>query len=61
MTNAEAYPHDAHNHYIYERVCPKCRHWFCSWLCPREPSDLSECLVTDVKDYKKWLLEECEV
>jgi len=54
MTNAEAYPHNSHNHYIYERVCPKCRHWFC----PQESSDLRECLINDVKDYKEWLLEE---
>lgn len=56
ITNEEAYPHEAHNHYIYERVCPQCEHQ----MCPQEPSDLSQCIITDTKDYKKWLQQECK-
>jgi hypothetical protein len=49
MTNAEKYPSSAHNHYVFERMCPKCN----CFVCGREPSDLSECLIKDVRDYRK--------
>lgn len=54
MTNGEKYAGSAHNHYVFERMCPKCN----CFVCGREPSDLSECLIKDVRDYREWLLQE---
>jgi hypothetical protein len=54
MTNGEKYASSAHNHYVFERMCPKCS----SFVCGREPSDFRECLIRDVADYKEWLLQE---
>lgn len=54
MTNAEKYQGETHNHYVHERMCPKCNHF----ICGREPSDFRECLIRDVYDYRAWLLQE---
>ena len=54
MTNAEKYPSSAHNHYVFERMCPRCN----CFVCGREPSDLRECLIKDVRDYREWLKQE---
>ena len=56
MTNAEKYAGNTHNHYVHERMCPKC----CCIICGRDPSDFKECLIKDVCDYKKWLLQEAD-
>ena len=39
MINSEKYEGESHNHYVFERMCPKCS----SIVCGREPSDLREC------------------
>lgn len=57
MTNAEkygGYAGSTHNHYVFERMCPKCN----CFVCGREPSDFSECLIKDVRDYREWLKQE---
>lgn len=50
VTNGEKYAGSTHNHYVFERVCPRCN----CFVCGREPSDLRECLIKDVRDYQKW-------
>jgi len=56
MTNGEKYAGATHNHYVYERMCPKCN----CFVCGREPSVLSKCLIKDVRDYREWLLRETD-
>lgn len=56
MTNRVKYVGETHNHYVFERMCPRCS---CS-MCPRESSELRQCLITDVRDYKQWLLQEVD-
>ena len=53
MTNRERYSGQLHNHYVYERMCPKCN----STVCGREPSDFRECSIKDKRDYEQWLKE----
>ena len=53
MTNGEKYAGESHNHYVSERMCPKCS----STVCGREPSDFRECKIKDKHDYEKWLKE----
>lgn len=50
-TNAEKYTGVSHNHYVFERMCPKCN---CT-VCGREPSDFRECSIKDKRDYEQWL------
>lgn len=54
MTNGEKYPNSTHNHYVFERMCPRCS---CS-MCPREPSDLRQCPIKYARDYQEWLLQD---
>jgi hypothetical protein len=54
MTNGEKYANSSHNHYVFERMCPKCT----CFVCGREPSDFNECLIKDERDYTQWLLQE---
>ena len=56
MTNVEKYAGETHNHYVFERMCPRCN----CFVCGREPSDLRECLIKDTRDYKQWLLQEVD-
>lgn len=56
MTNGEKYARETHNHYVFERICPKCNDFWCG----REPSDFRECLIKDVHDYRDWLLQEAD-
>jgi len=56
MTNAEKYASNAHNHYVFERICPRCK----CFICGREPSDFSECLIKDERDYQEWLKQEAD-
>lgn len=53
MTNGEKYAGEPHNHYVYERMCPKCNYFWCG----REPSAFRKCLIKDVYDYREWLLQ----
>lgn len=53
MTNGEKYAGESHNHYVYERMCPKCN----STVCGREPSDFRKCKIKDKHDYEQWLKE----
>lgn len=53
MTNRERYSGQLHNHYVYERMCPKCD----CFVCGREPSDFRECRIKDKHDYEQWLKE----
>ena len=53
MTNGEKYAGESHNHYVSERMCPKCS----STVCGCEPSDLRECKIKDKHDYEKGLKE----
>ena len=53
MTNSEKYAGESHNHYVFERMCPKCN----STVCGREPSDFRECKIKDKHDYEQWLRE----
>ena len=48
MTNRERHLGQLHNHYVYERMCPKCN----STVCGREPSDFRECKIKDKRDYE---------
>ena len=56
MTNGEKYAGVTHNHYVFERMCPKCN----CFVCGREPSDFSECQIKNERDYEQWLLQEVE-
>lgn len=56
MTNGEKYAGETHNHYVFERMCPKCD----CFVCGREPSDFRKCLIKDVRDYRDWLLQEAD-
>ena len=56
MTNGEKYAGETHNHYVYERMCPKCNYFWCRC----EPSDFRKCVIKDVYDYKEWLLQEAD-
>lgn len=56
MTNGEKYAGETHNHYVFERMCPKCNDFWCG----REPSDFRECLIKDAHDYRDWLLQEAD-
>ena len=56
MTNGEKYAGESHNHYVFERMCPKCN----STVCGREPSDFSKCRIKDKHDYEQWLKEYSE-
>ena len=53
MTNGEKYAGESHNHYVSERMCPKCS----STVYGREPSDFRKCKIKDKRDYEKWLKE----
>lgn len=53
MTNHEKYAGESHNHYVFERMCPKCN---CT-VCGRESSDFRECRIKDKHDYEQWLKE----
>lgn len=53
MTNGEKYAGESHNHYVFERMCPKCN----NTVCGREPSDFSKCKIKDKHDYEQWLKE----
>lgn len=56
MTNGEKYAGESHNHYVFERMCPKC-----NFLCGREPSDFRECYIKkDKRDYEQWLSQEVD-
>lgn len=56
MTNHEKYAGESHNHYVFERMCPKCN---CT-VCGREPSDFRECRIKDKHDYEQWLKEDIQ-
>lgn len=56
MINGEKYAGEPHNHYVYERMCPKCNNFWCG----REPSDFRKCLIKDAHDYGEWLLQEAD-
>ena len=56
MTNGEKYAGESHNHYVFERMCPKCD---CT-VCGREPSDFRECRIKDKRDYERWLSQEAD-
>ena len=57
MTNGEKYAGETHNHYVHERMCPKCD----CFVCGREPSDFRECFLGgDIYDYREWLLQEAD-
>ena len=53
MTKGEKYVGESHNHYVFERMCPKCN----NTVCGREPSDFRECRIKDMHDYEQWLKE----
>jgi hypothetical protein len=53
MTNGEKYAGESHNHYVFERRCPKCN----NTVCGREQSDFRECKIKDKHDYEQWLKE----
>lgn len=48
MTNGEKYAGESHNHYVHERMCPKCN----STVCGCEPSDFRECKIKNKHDYE---------
>lgn len=53
VTNGEKYAGESHNHYVFERMCPKCN----CIVCGREPSDFRECSIENEHDYEQWLRE----
>lgn len=56
MPNDEKYAGDTHNHYMFERMCPKCT----CFVCGREPLDCRVCLIKDAKKYKEWFTKEVQ-